>query len=225
MDWAPDAKLRLEALNKPVPKPTKAMLAQNKAEISSRHDSGTMASIMSTFRKHPDTSQASKVGEPTLVNPEMVDAHGIVQRASAVMANGANGGGGGGKLGAEVVGTGSVGANQEAPRTGDVADPTPQAEAPAPAQTPAEAPAQTRIPDPNELVPNANSQPDPNELKPNVTPDNTLQAPTQVNQINSNSPQSATANGNKEDGNEEADVQYSSSKHNKKKGIKKVLPF
>src|SRR6185369_14350493 len=30
MEWAPDAKLRLEALKKPVPKPTKAMLAQNK---------------------------------------------------------------------------------------------------------------------------------------------------------------------------------------------------
>ena len=117
--------------------------------------------------------------------------------------------------------TGSVPANQDAPHSGDVADPTPQVEAPA---QPTPAPAQAQAPDPNELVPNA--QPDPNELKPNVTPaDNALPAPTQVNQINSNTPQNATANSNKNDGNEEADVQYSSSKHNKKKGIKKVLPF
>jgi hypothetical protein len=50
-------------------------------------------------------------------------------------------------------------------------------------------------------------------------------APQQVNQIDPNAAQSATVSGNKNDGNEEADVQYSSSKHNKKKGIKKVLPF
>jgi outer membrane protein assembly factor BamD len=221
MDWAPDAKARLEALHQPVPKPTKAMLAQNKQEISSRRDSGTLTNIMASFRKHPDTSQAAKVGDPSLVNPEMVDAHGIVQAASAVMVNGARAAGGSGKVGAEVVGTGSVGANQDAPHSGEVTDPTPQAETAAPAPTPAQA----QAPDPNELVPNANAQPDPNELKPNVTPDNNLPAPAQVNQIVPNAPQAAIANSSKTDGNEEADVQYSSSKHNKKKGLKKVLPF
>ena len=224
MDWAPDAKLRLEALHKPVPKPTKAMLAQNKSEIASRHDNGTLAGIMQGFRKHPDTSQAARVGDPSLTNPEMVSASGVVQQASKVMAAGAGFGGGNGKVGVETIGTGTVGANQEAPHSGDGTDPTPQAEAPASAQVPAQ-PGPAQAPDSNELVPNANAQPDPNELKPNVTPDNNLPAPTQVNQIDPNAPQSATANGNKNDGNEEADVQYSSSKHNKKKGLKKVLPF
>jgi len=223
MEWAPDAKLRLEALHKPVPKPTKAMLAQNKQEIASRKEAGTLANIMGSFRKHPDTSQAARVGDPSLANPEMVSASGVVQQASKVMAAGAGFGGGNGKVGAEVVGTGSVSANQETPRSGGVTDPTPQAEAPSSAQAITPAPAQAS--DPNELVPNANAQPDPNELKPNVTPDNAVPAPTQVNQIGPGAQQSPTADSNKNDGNEEADVQYSSSKHNKKKGLKKVLPF
>jgi outer membrane protein assembly factor BamD len=225
MDWAADAKLRLEALNKPVPKPTKSMLAQNKAEIASRKEAGTMAMIKGTFSKHPDTSPAARVGEPSLTNPEMVSASGVVQQASKVMAAGAGFGGGNGKVGVEAIGTGTGPIGQETPRSGDGSDPTPQAETPAASQaiTPTDAPPQAQAPDPNELVPNA--QPDPNELKPNAPPDNSLPAPTQVNQINANTPQSAMTDGNKNDGNEEADVQYSSSKHNKKKGLKKVLPF
>jgi len=225
MEWAPDAKLRLEALHKPVPKPTKAMLAQNKEEIASRRENGTLANIMGSFRKHPDTSQAARVGDPSLTNPEVVSASGVVQAAGKVMAAGAGFSGGSGKVGAEVVGTGTLPANQDAPHSGDAPDPTPQTEAPAPAQAATAAPPQAQAPDPNELVPNANAQPDPNELKPNVTADSNLPPPTQVNQIDPSAPQSATANSNKNDGNEEADVQYSSSKHNKKKGLKKVIPF
>lgn len=220
MEWAPDAKLRLEALHKPVPKPTKAMLAQNKEEIKSRHDAGTIAGIMSTFRKHPDTSQAAKVGDPPLENPELVSASGVVQQASKVMASGAGFGGASGKVGAEVVGTGPAPVGQSTPRSGDGTDPVPQTEAPAPTQAQDPAPA----PDPNELTPNATATPDPNELKPNVTPDANLPAPPQTNQITGSAPQAATSS-TKSDGNEEADVQYSSSKHNKKKGLKKVLPF
>jgi hypothetical protein len=160
-----------------------------------------------------------------LTNPEVVSASGVVQAAGKVMAAGAGFSGGSGKVGAEVVGTGTLPANQDAPHSGDAPDPTPQTEAPAPAQAATAAPPQAQAPDPNELVPNANAQPDPNELKPNVTADSNLPPPTQVNQIDPSAPQSATANSNKNDGNEEADVQYSSSKHNKKKGIKKVLPF
>ena len=223
MDWAPDAKLRLEALHKPVPKPTKAMLAQNKEEVASRHANGTLANIMGSFRKHPDTSQAAKVGEPSLVNPEMVSASGVVQQASKVMAAGFSGDNG--KVGAQVVKSGTLAPGENAPRSdGAAPDPVPLAEAPQVPKQP-DAPAQAAAPDPNELVPNANAQPDPNELKPNVGPDNNLPAPQQVNQIDPKAQQSAAASSSKNDGNEEADVQYSSSKHNKKKGLKKVIPF
>ena len=80
MEWAPDAKLRLDALHRPALKPTKAMLAQNKEEVASRHANGTLANIMKGFRKHPDTSQAAKVGDPSLVNPEMISAKDVVQK-------------------------------------------------------------------------------------------------------------------------------------------------
>lgn len=215
MDWAADAKLRLEALHQPVPKPTKAMLAQNKEEVASRHANGTMANILGSFRKHPDTSQAAKVGEPSLVNPEVVSASGVVQQASKVMAAGAGFGAGNGKVGVETIGTGTAPlGDAAAPRSDAPApDPTPQAEPPAPAPDTSTAAAPPA---------DANAPPDPNELKPNVAQD--LPAPQQVNQIDPKAPQSA-ATPNKTDGDEEADVTYSSSKHNKKKGLKKVIPF
>ena len=218
MDWAPDAKARLEALHRPVPKPTKAMLAQNKAEEASRRESSTVAKMKGVFSKHPDTSQAAKMGDPSLVNPEPVSASGVVQQASKVMAAGAGFGGGGGKVGVEMMGTGKAPAGDaSAPHSDGIApDPTPQAEMPAPAQAAA--------PDPNELVPNAKAEPDPNEVKTIVAQDN-LPPPPQINQIDPKAPQGAAANSSKTDGTEEADVQYSSSKHNKKKGLRKVVPF
>jgi hypothetical protein len=175
-----------------------------------------MANIMGSFRKHPDTSQAAKVGEPSLENPEMVSASGVVQQASKVMAAGA-GLGGNGKIGVETIGTGSAPTGENAPRSDapPALDPTPQAEAPAPAATD-NATANPPAPDPNAAA-------DPNELKPNVASDN-LPAPQQVNQIDPKAPQSA-ATTNAASGTEEADVSYSSSKHNKKKGLKKVIPF
>ncbi len=215
MEWAADAKSRLEALHRTIPKPTRAMLAQNKQEVASRHDSGTMATILSTFRKHPDTSQAAKSGEPPLENPEPVSASGVVQQASKVMAAGA-GLGSNNKLGVEAIGTGAGPVGENAPRSDVPPNPVPQVEAPAP-------PAQ----DPNELIPNANANaqpPDPNELKPNVSQD-PLPAPQQVNQMGQSAPQNAAASEAKSDGDQPVDVTYSSSKHNKKKGLRKVVPF
>ena len=223
MDWAADAKQRLEALHQPVPKPTKAMLAQNKAEQASRSESSTLAKLKGGFAKHPDTSHAAKMGEPSLVNPEVVSASGVVQEATRVMSAGLtnNSTGGNGKLAIETVGTGAPPVGDAAPPSSNnpaPPDPTPQTEAPAPAPAAAAPPAA-----------DANAPADPNELKPNVASDNSLPAPQQVNQINSATPASngtaASNTGNKDDGNEPADVNYSSSKHNKKKGLKKVIPF
>jgi hypothetical protein len=116
------------------------------------------------------------------------------------------------KVGVGIIGTGPVGENVT--RSDAPPNPIPQAQAPV----------QDAAPDPNALVPNVNAEPDPNELKPNVAP-NALPAPQQVNQIDPNAPQNAAASNPKDDGNEPADVTYSSSKHNKKKGLRKVIPF
>ena len=49
MDRTVDAKARLEALHQPVPKPTKAALAQNKAEEDSRRESSTVSKADAEF--------------------------------------------------------------------------------------------------------------------------------------------------------------------------------
>src|SRR5580658_3117918 len=82
MDRADDAKARLIALHQPVPKPTKAAIAQNKAEEDSRREASTFAKIMKSFEKHPNVSDATKVGEPTLVDPTPMSATQVMQAAT-----------------------------------------------------------------------------------------------------------------------------------------------
>src|SRR5262249_4018401 len=81
MPRAEDAKLRLEALHQPVPRPTVQAVAQNKAEEDSRHESGMISHVMGNFKKHPDVAQAATVGEPTLVDPKPVSATDVVHQA------------------------------------------------------------------------------------------------------------------------------------------------
>src|SRR6202045_4619322 len=69
MDRAVDAKARLEALHQPVPRPTRAMLEQNKKEVASRQQAGIMSSMLGNFEKHPDVAKASHVGDRTMVDP------------------------------------------------------------------------------------------------------------------------------------------------------------
>jgi outer membrane protein assembly factor BamD len=224
MDRTVDAKARLEALHVPVPKPTKAALAQNKAEEESRRDATTLSKVMGSFDRHPDVAPAARVGEPTLVDPELVSATAVVQEATRAMM-GTAAPGEKGAVAIETLGTGGVPkADQPAPRS--------DAPAPETAVTPADNPAAAAAPadDPNELKPN--TAPDPNELKPNV--DNSAQPaapPTQVNEIEpSANGQAAATDAKPADGSataDDKDVQdaMSSSKHKKKKGLKKVVPF
>jgi outer membrane protein assembly factor BamD len=213
MDRAVDAQDRLKALHQPVPRPTKAAVEQNKKEVASRHEEGIMASMLDNFEKHPNVSSASRVGEPTMVDPEAVTAIGVV-RQMAVAAQG-----GSATVGAETVNVnGKIAPNQVAPRSDD-----PAAPAADPAATPA---AESAAADPAaaaaELKPNVA---DPNELKPNVEPDATALPPLQQsNQMDTgngtSSPSSTTAAAQPE---EMGDI--SSSKKKKKKGISKLNPF
>src|SRR5579863_6433296 len=65
MDRADSAKERLAELKQPIPHPTKAAVAQNKAEMESRHESGMVSKVMHGLGKHPDVSEAATKGEPT----------------------------------------------------------------------------------------------------------------------------------------------------------------
>jgi outer membrane protein assembly factor BamD len=232
MDRAADAKARLIALKQPVPRPTKAAVAENKAEEASRHEPSTFSKVMGTFEKHPNTGEATKVGEPTLVDPPSMSATQVVQQATRAALG--TGGTDSHSVSIETV-NGAPGPDQPAPRSdapAPAAAPAPDSSAAADAAQPATAaPA-----DPNELKPNVPA--DPNELKPNVSDDSgqALPPPQQVNEI-----QSGTATGSADassaaaksadpsasstaDQADDSDT-TASSKHKKKQGIHKIVPF
>ena len=215
MDRADDAKLRLQSLHAPVPKPTKAAVALNRAEENSRHEAGMMKTIMGNFQKHPDTSQAATVGQPPLVDPQIVTASDVVQQA-----NRAARGTSSKEIGVVSLGSDAPPPSQEPPRSDAPAagdNGTPPAAA-----------------DPNELKPNvapdqAATASDPNELKPNVAPGSAPPAPPQ--QVNEIQPGTQPADAAASPADQTADDQTaddsttSSSKHKKKKGLKKIVPF
>jgi len=228
MQRADEAKARFVALNhnKPVPRPTKAMLAQNKAEEASRQERSTMGNVMAAFGRHPDVASAARVGEPSLEEQDLISAKALLQETNRVIA-------GGGASDNKVVGVVKSDAgstpSQPAPRSDDAeTQATPQNATPAAEQAP----------DPNDLTPLAKagaapqpSEPDPNELTPNVPQDSKpAQAPAQVNELahpdeGAKGGGAAASASSGSDQDLATDEQIASSKHKKKKGIlQKVVP-
>jgi len=227
MDRETDAKKRLTALHQPVPRPTKAAVAQNRAEEESRREANTMDRLMGVVRKGPDTSLAAKVGEPTLVDPTPVSAKDVVTTSM----KGAMAGAGGEKsLSVETIKGGTPG----------VSDPAPRSDQPAPASAGTEPFAQPAA-DPNELKPAtqpdinaATPSTDPNELKPNAGSQDLqagnapVPAPVQVNEIQQGSSSAGggdTASNSTSNSNLATDKDISSSKKKKKKGWHKIIAF
>ena len=211
---ADDAKARLLAMNQPIPRPTKAALAQNKAEEDSRRESPLVTKVLRNFSKHPDVAQAARVGEPPLVDPEPVSAAAVMREASAVM----TGTGAGEKTVSGEIVSGAPLVNGTVPRSDDPATPTetapdPGAAAPAPAPvTPA--PVTDGTPDANELTPN---MPDASQPLAPLPPVNEIQ-----NGATATQDEAAKADASQQPA---SDQEISSSKHKKKKGLKKVVPF
>ena len=205
-DRVDDATARLQALHQPVPKATPEAIARNKAEEDSRQASGMMSHVLSGFKKHPDVALATKVGEPPLTDPQPVSARDIVQQASEAML-GKSSSGGTESVAVEVVKDGTPPPNAAVPHSDNGAI-TPAAERSSPA-------------DPNELKPNVPA--DANELKVDTRADGQTPAPPQVNEIGDSAAQSGnTASSSSSD---TGTPGTSTSKHKKKKGIHKVIPF
>jgi outer membrane protein assembly factor BamD len=217
-DRAEDAKKRLSALHEPVPRPTKAAVAQNKAEIESRGEKTMLGSMKGLIKKGPDVSQAATVGEPPLVDPEPISATAVSKKEAQTFLQAANPGSSK-EVGAEIISP-----NQPANVPPPV-DPNPNPNpfgAPAAGATPPAANATANANDPNELKPNQPA--DPNELTPTSTgADASLPPPTQVNEIQNQSSSSSTAK--VDDSTPASDEDISSSKKKKKKGIQKINPF
>jgi outer membrane protein assembly factor BamD len=227
MDRADDARARLAALHQPIPRPTKAALALNKAEEAGRSEQTLLSKLMSGFAKHPDTSSATKLGAPTLTDPNPVSASDIVQRASRVASgtSTAAGGAGGNSLSVQAVGTSNADSQQQ-----DV--PTSFGSG---AANNGNGNGNTPAPDPNELKPttapadsNQAAAPDPNELTPTKS-DQPAPPPAQVNELqpgNGGSAAAAQDPAATADGQQLADDKdLASSKHKKKKGLHKIIPF
>jgi outer membrane protein assembly factor BamD len=216
MERVEDAKKRLEALHRPVPTPTQAAIAQNKAEEDSRRTTGMVGRVMSGFKKHPDVARATKVGEPPLTDPKGMSATDVPKiAAQAMMPSGGNGK----DISVEIPkeGAPTPGANEAAPRSDALTGNTTEVTSPGAARSAAPAPA-----DSNELKPSAT--PDSNELK--VDPPDSGQAvppPAQVNEIQSGSPAESTTAGSSSS--TTAAGPTSTSKKKKKKGLGKLNPF
>jgi outer membrane protein assembly factor BamD len=225
MDRADDAKARLAALHQPIPKPTKAAIAENQAEEDSRHADSPVSKLVKNFEKRPDVAPAARVGEPTLTDPTPVSASEVLRQATSAVLAPAGGGKDTHTVSIEAVPTGPPPADQAVPRS----------DAPPP-PAPAKAADSGSAADPNELKPNVSS-PDANELKPNVPAEATqaLPPPQQVNEIQAaaasgqnsatspNAQNPDTASQSTQQGSD--DTAEASSKRKKKKGIHKVIPF
>jgi outer membrane protein assembly factor BamD len=226
MEREADAKKRLEAMHQPIPRPTKAALAQNRAEEESRREASTLDQLMNVLKKGPDVANASKVGDPALVDPTPLSGNQLAgETMRTVMGSPAGEHG----LSAEIVKDGGAAANQPAPRS-DAASSNNQ---PFARTNPTADPNELKpaTPDPNELKPSGPA--DPNELKPAAVSQNAASAgaalppPVQVNEIQQGAAAtSADASASSSSSaNLASDKDVSSSKKKKKKGIKKIISF
>ena len=214
MERETDAKKRLAALHQPIPRPTKAALAQNRAEEESRREASALDQLMSVLKKGPDVANAAKVGDPTLADPTPLSANQI---SGETMRKALGGPADEHGLSGEIVKGGPPGGNEPAPRS----DATPANSQPFARPNPAA--------DPNELKPAA---PDPNELKPAVESQSAASAdapappPVQLNEIQQAPAGSGAVASSSSTSELATDKDVSSSKKKKKKGLKKILaPF
>jgi len=215
MDRADDARKRLAALHQPVPRPTKAAVALNKAEDASRHESTGIEKLLRIATKGPDVSKSTMVGEPSMADSEPLAAPDVVRKEV---------------IAAMDSGTSRKSATVEITNPAADASSAPPAEAAAAGGSPSGSPFghpttadQPAQPDPNELKPNAPA--DPNELKPaDSGTDAALPPPVQVNEIQQGQGQSSSATAAADD-TPASDQELSSSKKKKKKGLRKLIPF
>ena len=78
-----DARRRLAALGRPIPTPTPEAIAVNKRELASRTATTRYGRFMHDMSKKPDLSGATKVGEPSLIDPKETDAAALARELTS----------------------------------------------------------------------------------------------------------------------------------------------
>jgi outer membrane protein assembly factor BamD len=215
-----DARDRLVAMNRPVPDPTQAAIAESEAEEQSRQALHFTDKTLGLIKHGPTVVEAVHVGEPSLDDPKRTLAPDITKQNVALFNDAINAGRPAALAPGAVAPTGP----NEPPRS----------------DQPSTAPLQLQPPESGTgvgvQVVNAPSGPvaaDPNAVIKPVGPTNTVlpdaekpaEAPTQVNEIKPGStPAQSAADAKKKK--PKADLSdESSSKKKKKKGVSKLNPF
>lgn len=214
-----DARDRLIALNRPVPEPTQAAIAESDAEERSRQPLRFSDRTLGLFQRGPTMVEAVHVGDPSLQDPKRTIAPDIT-RQNIKMFNEAVNEGRPAQPAAPVRATGV----NEPPRS----------------DQPSEAPVQMAPPGSGSglgvSVVSAPAAADPNAVLKPVGPTNTAlpaaekpaEAPDQVNDIKPGSVPTqgqAVANGKKPKAPKTDLSSESSSRKKKKKGLRKLNPF
>ena len=223
-----DARDRLVAMNRPVPEPTEAAIAESDAEERSRQPLHFTDISLDIIKHGPMVVQAVHVGEPTLDDPKRVLAPDITKENRTMFVEAVNQG----KPPAPATAVTPTGPN-EPPRSDQPSTVPLQMQAPAGGtgvgveivnapNSAATAPASTTQTDPNALikpvVPASNALP---------SADAPAEAPIQVNDIKpGESPTPAVAAPTGKQKKPKVDQSdESSSKKKKKKGLGKLNPF
>ena len=222
-----DARDRLVAMNRPVPEPTQAAIAESDAEVRSQQLLHFTDKALGIIKHGPTVVAATHIGEPTLGDPQRVLAPDVAKENQTLFANAYNAG----RPAPVPVPVTPTGPN-EPPRSDQPSTAPMQGLAPgsgtgvgvevvsAP-NSPA-GPAPAAAADPNALVqpvgPTSTALP---------APEKPAEAPLQVNDIKpgQNPAPAATANNGKEKKPKVDQSDESSSKKKKKKGLGKLNPF
>jgi outer membrane protein assembly factor BamD len=213
-----DARDRLVAMNRPVPVPTDAAVAENKAEQESQQPIRFTTSVLGLIKRGPTVVQSSHVGDPSMEDPKRTLAPDVTKENVAMFKS-------------------ATGQPAEAPAN---AKPTGVNEPPRSDQ-PSDAPVQTGDAGGTgvgvEVVhaPNGTPANDPNALVKPIAPETSqipaaeapAKAPDQTNDIKPGQEQQAPATAeNGKPKKPKADLSSESdSKKKKKKGLGKLNPF
>jgi outer membrane protein assembly factor BamD len=209
-----DARDRLVAMNRPVPEPTEAAVAESEAEEQSRQPLRFTTKTFDIIKHGPSVVEAVHVGEPSLDDPKRTLASDVTKQNVAIYNDAVNAG----KPAALATGVATPTGVNEPPRS----------------DQPSQAPLQLEKPEGGTGVGvQVVSAPaaDPNAVVKPVGPVNTTlpaaekpaEAPDQVNDVKPGStPAQVAADAKKK----KADLsEESSSKKKKKKGLAKLNPF
>jgi outer membrane protein assembly factor BamD len=216
-----DARDRLVVMNRPVPEPTQAAIAESDAEERSRQALHFTDKTLGLIKRGPTVVEAVHVGEPSLDDPKRTYAPDVTKEGLAMFSDAVNAG----KPASPVAPAIPTGVN-EPPRTDQPSSAPLQMEAPAGGTgVGAEivsAPSGTAAADPNALVKPVGSISTalPAAEKP-------AEAPLQVNEIKpGTAPTQPTEAAGAKHKKPKTDLsEDSSSKKKKKKGLAKINPF